>query len=254
MRIIDSHCHIDVAEFEPDRNEVIAQCHALGISDMVVPAIEASSWNALIETCQQYQGLHITLGMHPVFIDQHQPEHLQQLQTMLDSTKPVAIGEIGLDYYINNPQKEKQLQLFEAQLKLASDYQLPVILHVRKAYDDVIRLLKKYSVPGGTSHAFNGSIQHAEQYRKLGFKLGFGGTMTYPNASKIHRLAKEIPLEDIVLETDAPDMTVASHRGERNSPAYIIESLSALASLKGLSEERVAEITTENSLGVFSLS
>ena len=254
MEIIDTHCHLDVAEFEPDRNEVLSHCHSLGIAKIIVPAIQAKTWSRVVNLCKREKGLYPALGLHPVFIEQHQADDLERLEKLLETVSPVAIGEIGLDFYIKGLNQQQQIDLFEAQLHIAKKHDLPVILHVRKAHDQVLQILKKINVKGGFSHAFNGSLQQAEQYISLGFKLGFGGTLTYKNSSKIHNLAKTLPLESIVLETDAPDMVVESHRGERNSPEYIMECLVALANIRNEDVEVVAKQTSENANDVINFS
>lgn len=246
MEIIDTHCHLDVADFETDRDQVLARCHALGIAKIIVPAIESKAWPGLLDLCQTNPMLYPALGLHPVFIEQHHADDIEKLEALLEKTTPLAIGEIGLDFYLKHLDKDKQLELFERQLLIAKKYNLPVILHVRKAHDQVLQLLNNVKVTGGFCHAFNGSLQQAEKYLALGFKLGFGGTLTYENANKIHTLAKELPLDAIVLETDAPDMVVESHRGQRNSPEYIIESLNALAQLRNEEVKTIAKQTTKN--------
>jgi len=245
MNIIDTHCHLDVADFDPDRNNVLERCRVLGVTKIIVPAIESATWSGLLSLCSK-EGLYPALGLHPVFINQHHADDLQKLEQLLEAVTPIAIGEIGLDFYLKELDQQQQLKLFEAQLNIAKAYNLPVILHVRKAHDQVLQLLKKIKVKGGFCHAFNGSLQHAQHYIDLGFKLGFGGTLTYENSTRIHKLAKELPLESIVLETDAPDMVVESHRGERNSPEYIIESLNALARLRGETADVIATQTSKN--------
>ena len=252
MEITDTHCHLDVAEFDFDRDDVLSRCRDMGISKIIIPAIESSTWSNLLDLCNSEDGLYPALGLHPVFINQHQDNDLVKLEELLEKVSPVAIGEIGLDFYIKELNKQKQLDLFEAQLLIAKKYELPVILHVRKAHDQVLQLLSKIKVKGGFCHAFNGSLQHAEKYIGLGFKLGFGGTLTYENSTKIHALAKALPLESIVLETDAPDMVVESHRGERNSPEYIVDALSALAKIKNESVEFIAKQTAHNAAEIIN--
>ncbi|MFO7603093.1 MAG: TatD family hydrolase [Gammaproteobacteria bacterium] len=253
MRLVDTHCHLDVSDFDSDREEVLRRCHAGGIEKIVVPAIEQAGWQNLLRLCRQYPGLYPALGMHPVFIHRHQPAHLALLEKYIAESSPVAVGEIGLDFYLKNLDRERQLAFFEAQLEIAKASDLPVLLHVRKAHEQVLNLLKKIRVKGGISHAFNGSAQQAQQYIDMGFKLGFGGTMTYEGSKKIRQLATHLPLEAIVLETDAPDMVVAQHRGERNSPEYLLHSLAALAALRGLSLETVAAQTRQNAHDVLDL-
>ena len=254
MNIIDTHCHLDVTDFDHDREQVLKNCRDKGISKIIVPAIEAKSWNKVLDLCKAEEGLYPALGLHPVFMQHHHSKNLIQLEQLLETSSTVAIGEIGLDFYIKELDQQQQLELFEAQLVIAINHDLPVILHVRKAHDQVLKLLKKMKLKGGFCHAFNGSYQQAEQYLELGFKLGFGGTLTYENSTKIHRLAKTLPLDAIVLETDAPDMVVESHRGQRNSPEYILESLTALASIRNEDIETIAEQTTKNSNDVIHFS
>lgn len=253
MDLIDSHCHIDVAAFDADRDEVLARCRERGIKRMVVPAIDVAGWDKLLSLCEKQAGLYPALGLHPVYLEQHQPGDVGRLEAKLADSEVVAVGEIGLDFYIKELDRERQVKLFEEQLAVAANHELPVILHTRKAHDEVLQSLKKFNIKGGVSHAFNGSLQQAQQYIDMGFKLGFGGTMTYAGSHKIHQLARQLPLEAIVLETDAPDMVVASHRGERNSPEYLIESLTALASLRDEDIDTIAAQTTANSCEVFGL-
>jgi TatD DNase family protein len=254
MNITDTHCHLDVADFDLDRNEVISQCRARGISKIIVPAIESKTWNSLLDLCKAEKGLYPALGLHPVFISEHQADDINKLEQLLETHRPVAIGEIGLDFYLKELNQQRQIDLFSAQCQIAKDHQLPVILHVRKAHDEVLQLLKKFKVKGGFCHAFNGNVKQANKYIELGFKLGFGGTLTYENAHKIHKLAKELPLESIVLETDAPDMVVNSHKGQRNSPEYITDCLTSLARLRGEDVEFIAKQTTQNAHDVINFS
>jgi TatD DNase family protein len=254
MEIIDTHCHLDVADFDTDRNDVLQHCRLQGINRILIPAIEAKTWQKVLDLCEAEKGLYPALGLHPVFIEQHQPDDLDKLETLLKTVRPVAIGEIGLDFYIKELDQQQQLVLFEAQLLIAKNHNLPVILHTRKAHDQVLQLLNKIKVKGGFCHAFNGSLQQANKYIELGFKLGFGGTLTYENSTKIHKLAKSLPLESIVLETDAPDMVVESHRGQRNSPEYIMECLMALAKIRNEDINLVAKQTTQNAKDVINFS
>jgi len=254
MDIIDTHCHLDVADFDADRNKILQKCRSQGINRIVIPSIQAETWHNVLGLCSSEEGLYPALGLHPVFINQHHLDDISKLELLLETTTPVAIGEIGLDFYIKELNQQKQTHLFEAQLQIAKSNNLPVILHVRKAHEQVLQLLKKYQVKGGFSHAFNGSLQQAKQYIEMGFKLGFGGTLTYENSTKIHTLAKLLPLESIVLETDAPDMVVQSHRGQRNSPEYIMECLIALAKIRDEDVEVIAKQTTQNAHEVINFS
>lgn len=254
MQIIDTHCHLDVPDFNVDRNQVLQRCRQQGITKIIIPAIESKAWSNLLELCNAGEGLYPALGLHPVFLSQHEYDDIDKLERILEETTPIAIGEIGLDFYLKELDQQQQLKLFEAQLFIAKSHCLPVILHVRKAHDQTLQLLEKTKVNGGFCHAFNGSLQQAQRYIDLGFKLGFGGTLTYPNSTKIQQLAKSLPLDSIVLETDAPDMVVESHRGERNSPEYIVEALTVLANIRNESVEFIAEQTTKNANDVIKFS
>ena len=254
MELVDTHCHLDVAAFDVDREAVLQRARAAGVTRFIVPAIDADRWGDVVRLREQEADISIALGMHPVFMDRHRPLHLRALAEAVASSRPVAIGEIGLDYYIENADREAQRDLLAAQLDIAADANLPVILHVRKAHDDVIGLLRKHPVRGGIVHAFNGSIQQADKYLEMGFKLGFGGMLTYGRSRKIRALAKALPVEALVLETDAPDMTVASHQGGRNSPEYLPECLQALADVRDESIETLAQQSTANACQVLSLN
>lgn len=254
MNIIDTHCHIDLAIFDKDRDVIIKSCKEKGINSIIVPAIESKTWTILLDIVAANKGLHPALGLHPVFINSHCLNDITLLQEYVCKYKPIAIGEIGLDFYIKDTDKEKQKLFFNEQLNIAKSHDLPVILHVRKAHDDVLSILKTKNLKGGSCHAFNGSYEQAKRYIDLGFKLGFGGTMTYPNARKIHDLAKKIPLESILLETDSPDMSGFNHQGERNQPDFIVDALNALSQLKNLSLDKVADQTSKNANTIFALN
>lgn len=253
MQLIDSHCHIDVEAFDEDRPEVLGRCREAGINRLLVPGIMSSSWPRLKDICNQYPGLFPAYGLHPVYVENHSRDDIDDLDQWLQRENPVAVGEIGLDYYVTELDRDRQQELFVAQLALAQTYSLPVILHVRKSHDVVLSTLKRHPVKGGTCHAFNGSLEQAHQYMDCGFKLGFGGMLTYERSHKLHRLAKQLPLDAIVLETDAPDMTGASHHGQRNSPEYLPEALDALATLRNEDRDHIAEQTSRNAEVVFQL-
>jgi TatD DNase family protein len=254
MEIIDTHCHLDLPAFDPDRTAVLARSRASGVTALVVPGVQAAGWDGLLALCRDESGLFPALGLHPVFLEQHRLEaDIRQLEARLAAGGPVAVGEIGLDYAVAGLDRDRQQVLFEAQLECARNAGLPVILHVRKAHDQVLATLKRIRVCGGTTHAFNGSLQQAAQYRALGFMLGFGGMLTFERSSRLRALARALPLEAIVLETDAPDMTVAQHRGERNSPEYLPFCLAALAEVRDETVEVIAQQTTRNARLVFGL-
>jgi TatD DNase family protein len=253
MQLIDTHCHLDDSSFNADREVVIRHCHELGVNQIVVPAVTRSGWDTLLNLCESHAELSPALGLHPVYIEEHQQTDLDRLAQYLENPAVVAVGEIGLDFFIDNPDKNKQEAFFEAQLDLAQQADLPVILHVRKAHDRVLHFLRQRKLRGGIAHAFNGSLEQARHYINLGFKLGFGGMLTYDRSNKLRRLAKELPLDSIVLETDSPDLTVSQHRGERNSPEYLPYCLEALARIRELDLETIAVQTTLNARTVLNL-
>ena len=253
MKLIDTHCHLDAGDFDADRAAILERCRTAGIIGIVVPAIHASGWRKLLELCRQETVLYPALGLHPVYIDTHRDADLTALEDKLASENPLAVGEIGLDFFLAELDPQRQVEIFEAQLSIAREAELPVLLHVRKAHDQVLAALRRIRVPGGIAHAFNGSLQQAQQYLDLGFKLGFGGTLTYERSKKIRQLAHDLPLEAIVLETDAPDMVVSQHRGERNSPEYLPEILAALAEARQEDALNLAVQTTLNACEVLGM-
>lgn len=254
MEIFDTHCHLDVEEFDADRAEVIAAARASRVTGIAVPAIHRGNWDRVLSLCASQAGLYPGLGMHPVYIGQHREEHLQDLRRTLSQERAViAVGEIGLDYHVEGLARDRQQHFFERQLEIARDADLPVLLHVRKAHDAVLAALRRIRVKGGIAHAYNGSLQQARQYIDLGFRLGFGGTLTYERSRRIRALARELPREAIVLETDAPDMVVSQHRGERNSPAYLHHCLEALAAVRGEDIGTLAMATTRSARAVLGL-
>ena len=253
MELIDTHCHLDVADFDADRRQVLERARQQGVQSMVVPAVDAEHWAGLIQLCDSDQALFPALGLHPVYLQMHKREDISALESEIEQQQPVAVGEIGLDYFIRELDREKQRVLFEAQLEVARNAGLPVILHVRKAHDQVLSILRRIRVRGGSAHAFNGSLQQARQYIDMGFKLGFGGMLTYQRSHRLRRLAAALPVDAIVLETDAPDMVVAAHRGERNSPEYLPYCLRALAEVRNEDVAFLARQTSVNARSVFAL-
>jgi TatD DNase family protein len=191
--------------------------------------------------------------MHPVYLQEHQQRDVLALADAVARHRPVAIGEMGLDWQIKDLDRTRQQQLLEAQLEIAQSVGLPLVLHVRKAHDAMLNTLKRYRLNGGFCHAFNGSLQQAARYVDMGFGLGFGGMLTFERSKHLRRLAADLPLDAMVLETDAPDMTVASHQYQRNSPTYLPEVLTHLAALRGLAETEVADRTTANARRVLDL-
>ncbi|MDD5176468.1 MAG: TatD family hydrolase [Sterolibacterium sp.] len=246
--LIDTHCHLDAAEFDADRDEVTAAAILAGVSRIVIPAVERANFGAVAAVCRDYPACVPAYGIHPMCVDQASKEDLVALKEILTCEAVAAIGEIGLDFFV--PERDEKLQAFyfEAQLKIARELDLPVLLHVRRAVDDILKHLRRVRVCGGIAHAFNGSRQQAEEFIKLGFKLGFGGAMTYPRALRIRELAATLPLEAIVLETDAPDIQPQWLEHGHNTPAELPRIAAVLAELRGISIGEVARTTTANAI------
>ena len=253
MELVDTHCHLDLPAFDADRAAVLARSRASGVSRIVVPGVQSAGWDQLQGFCAADDNLYPALGLHPVYLEQHVDADIKALESQLAEHRPVAVGEIGLDYYLKHLDQMRQQALLEAQLEMARAADLPVILHVRKAHEQMLSILKRIRVRGGIAHAFNGSLQQAGEYAELGFKLGFGGMLTFERSTKLRALAEALPIESIVLETDAPDMTVAQYRGERNSPEYLPLCLAALAEVRAADPQAIAAQTTLNAREVLQL-
>ncbi|NTV86042.1 MAG: TatD family hydrolase [Burkholderiaceae bacterium] len=250
---IDTHCHLDAAEFDPDRDAEYARAVAGGVTTQVVPAVSRDNFDAVAATCARYPGCLPAWGLHPMYIDMHRPEHLADLRTQIEAQRPVAIGEIGLDRFVDLDYATQEFFYVE-QLKIAQEYDLPVLLHCRRANDEILKHLRRIKVHGGIAHAFNGSPQQADEFIKLGFKLGFGGAFTWPRANKLRRLAIDLPLEAIVLETDSPDIPPVWIGRGRNAPGELPRIAQTLAQLRGLDVDAVAQATTRNARELFRLA
>lgn len=244
--LIDTHCHLDAAEFDADRDAVYAAAMAAGVGRIVVPGVTVNRNFRPKSTIAEYPACVEAYGIHPLYVDQSSLEDLPRLRGWLQQAPPVAVGEIGLDFYVAGLDTERQTHFFVEQLKLAREFDLPVLLHVRRAVDPVLKQLRRIGVRGGIAHAFNGSRQQADEFIKLGFVLGFGGAMTFDGSTRIRELAKTLPLESIVLETDAPDIPPAWLNRGRNSPAELPRIADTLAELRGLSRNEVVAATAAN--------
>lgn len=253
MTLVDSHCHLDASEFDADRSDVIARARAAGVQVQVVPAVTAASWPTLRETCRMADGLYPAYGLHPMFLDAHRPEHLDHLRGWIERERPCAVGECGLDFFVAGLDAELQQHYFMGQLRMAREFDLPVIVHARRAVDAVIAAIKQVGGLRGVVHSFPGSPEHAAQLHKLGFLLGLGGPLTYDRAQRLQRLVAAMPLEQLLLETDAPDQPDAGIRGGRNEPARLPVILETVARLRGQPAEDIAAQTTANAKRLFGL-
>ena len=257
---IDTHCHLDAPEFDADRTQVRALGRAAGVAHCVIPAVERANWQTVRELAHAGNDSY-ALGIHPLFTPRAGDADLallaQELAVQRDDPRLVAVGEIGLDFFVPGLDAEHQIKIYRAQIQLARQFDLPVLLHVRKSSDRLLQQLRATPVRGGIAHAFNGSAQQAQMFIDLGFKLGFGGAVSFERAHKLRQLAAELPLSALVLETDAPDIpphwvyTPAEQRAAgapqgRNSPAELPRIAQVVAELRGLPVEALAAATTAN--------
>jgi len=253
MKLIDSHIHLDFNAFDKDRGVLINQARSAGISRFVVPATTRKSWPSIESLAQNYPDIAVAYGIHPYFIGAHTLEDCDALNTWLEAHSCAAVGEIGLDYFIKELDPLKQLSLFKAQLDIAREHRLPVILHARGALDEVILQLKMHGLERGIVHSFNGSYVQAMRLIQAGFKLGFGGALTYSRATRLQALVKRLPLEAICIETDAPDQPASGFLGKRNEPLALLEVLATIALLHNTSAEIIAQHSTENTLSALNI-
>jgi len=256
MRLIDTHTHLDFPDFDADRPRLMANAAARGVERMVVLGVYQANFQRVWDLACSDARIHAALGLHPIYLEQHRPEHLVQLREWLERLRGdprlCAVGEFGLDYYVETLDKQRQQALFEAQLQMACDFDLPALLHVRRSHAQVIATLKRYKpARAGIIHAFAGSYEEAREYIKLGFRLGLGGAGTWPQALRLRKTLPRLPLESIVLETDSPDMAPVMFAGERNSPEHLPEIAQALAEVIGIEVELLAEATSKNACELF---
>jgi TatD DNase family protein len=253
MQLIDSHCHLDAAAFDHDRAAVIARARAAGVVAQVIPAIAAAGWPKLRTMCAAETGLHPAYGLHPMFLHLHRDADLVQLREWIERERPCAIGECGLDFHVDGLDPQQQRGYFRAQLELAAEYGLPVIVHARRAVEEVIATLKAVGGLRGVVHSYAGSPEQAEQLWKLGFLLGLGGPLTHPRANRLRRLVATMPLQQLLLETDAPDQPDAEIPGQRNEPARLGAILACVAGLRDEPAEAIAAQTSANARRLFAL-
>lgn len=254
MRLVDSHSHFDAPEFDRDRDAAHARATAAGIARQIVPAVEAAGWPKLKAVCADFDGLYPAYGLHPMYVAAHRPDHLADLRGWIERERPVAVGECGLDYFAEGLDAETQQLYFDAQLRLAHEFDLPVVVHARRAVDAVITAIRRVGGLRGVVHSFSGSAEQAAQLQRLGFLLGIGGPVTYERANRLRGIVARMPLEQLLVETDSPDQPDAAHRGERNEPAHLARVVEVVAELRGVPREVVAAATTANAERLFNLA
>ena len=253
MQLVDSHSHFDAAEFDDDRAQAHARAVAAGVGIQIVPAVDAAGWRKLRQVCADLPGLWPAYGLHPMYLDAHRPEHLHELRTWIEHERPLAVGECGLDYFVEGLDAEAQAFYFDGKLRLAREFDLPVIVHARRAVDAVITAIRRIGGLRGVVHSFSGSAEQAAQLHRLGFLLGIGGPVTYERAARLRGIVAGMPLEQLLLETDSPDQPGAAHRGQRNEPAHLVEVLDVVAALRGMPREALAAATRDNAARLFNL-
>ena len=261
MRLIDTHCHINFDSYDADREAVIARACEAGVTRIINPAVDLETSRAALQMAAPYPGMFAAVGIHPNSSKDFDKSWMETIRQLAAQPKVVAIGEIGLDYHWNESPKEKQFEAFEAQLALAAELELPVIIHNREASEDVIVILERWATTlpealrerPGVLHSFSAPKAIAERALNIGFYLGFTGPLTYKNADDLRRIAASVPIERMVVETDAPFLTPTPHRGKRNEPAYIPLIVERLAALRQISVEAMAEATTANAERLFKL-
>ena len=254
LSLFDTHCHLDFSEFSGKLTAMLQKAQDTGVCGFLIPGVKRDGWRRIRQIAAQHKLCHTALGLHPMFTNQHQESDLHDLEMALSVGPIAAIGEVGLDFYHKDADRELQTWFFEAQAVIASEARLPLVLHVRKAHDQVLKILHNtHFKEGGIVHAFNGSEVQAARYMELGFKLGFGGAMTFPRAAKLHKLAAKLPLSAIVIETDAPDMPPITCKLPFNTPLHIFDNFRSLISLRRETALEIGEQTTRNAFEVLRL-
>lgn len=253
MRLVDTHCHLDAAEFDPDRDSVVERARAAGVDRQVVPAVGRSGWPGLRALCARHDGLFPAYGLHPAFLDEGAWDALAELPGWLGRERPCAIGECGLDYYVEGLDRDRQRDVFLRHVELARDTGLPLVIHALRAVEDVLLTLRRFPGVRGVVHSYSGSAEQARQLFDMGFYLGVGGPVTYERARRLRPLVAAMPIEFLLLETDAPDQPDSQHRGERNEPCRLPLVLHTIAELRGEDPHAIAAATTANAECLFGL-
>lgn len=251
--IIDSHCHLDFSDFDADRAEVIQRAQQVGVDKIIVPGVQRTYWDRVRYCCDAYPALYPCYGLHPYFIDQHSRDDIQALAHYIQQHRPVAVGECGLDFFLKDLDREQQQFYFTQQLDIALQTDLPVVIHARKSTEAVIDAIKQRAGLRGMIHSYSGSYEQAVKLIDLGFYLSFGGPLTFTQATRLRKLISQLPLDCILVETDAPDQPGHMANKQRNEPAFIAEVVEQIALLQHTDVNRVADITTGNAKALFQL-
>ncbi|MFK7890175.1 MAG: TatD family hydrolase [Granulosicoccus sp.] len=251
--MIDSHVHTDDKRFANDIDAVLRSARSANVIAQIIPSTARYKWPDVRKLCAQHADLFPSYGLHPCFSNHHSEGDLEELAVWLGREKPVALGECGLDYHTSGAEKSLQQKLFAAQLALAREFNLPVVIHANKAVEDIIRMIRTSGHYQGMVHSFNGSTQQAARLVDLGYRLSFGGAITYQRAKRLRALVAQLPLDALLLETDAPDQPDATHWKQRNEPAYLRDVWQCVSSLRSESPTEIAYKTCTNAIELFRL-
>lgn len=250
MRIIDSHTHYDDSSFDADREEVLRELFSGEICKIVSIGCSVKSSYSSVKLAEEYAGIYAAVGLHPDAADEI--DRIEEIRRLCDNKKVVAVGEIGLDYHYEEHSRDIQKKAFEEQLKLAAELDMPVVIHSRDAWEDTMELLRKYR-PKGVMHCFSGSAEIAREIVEIGMYVGFTGVVTFKNAKKALKALEAVPLDRLLVETDCPYMAPEPNRGKRNYSGYLPYTIAAMAAVKGVSPDEMAEITAENAERLFNI-
>jgi len=251
--LVDSHVHLDDERLGPDRQDVINSARSNRIAAQIVPAVSAQHWPRLKLLSDNHEDVHACYGLHPCFYAEHTEEHLRELPLWLGREAAVGVGECGLDYAMAGADKAQQQHLFSAQLALAREFNLPIVIHAVKAVEDVIRMIRASGHYCGMVHSFNGSMHQASRLIDLGYMLSFGGAITYPRAKKLRTMVSQLPLDALLLETDAPDQAPVNHQGQRNETAYLVDIWHTVSEIRPEDPDTIAQTTSINAKRLFRI-
>ncbi len=250
--LFDSHVHLDAPAFDADRARVLHDARIAGVREMLVPAVDAASWPSLQALCGSEPGLHPAYGLHPCYLARHDDGDLAALADWLRVHPAVAVGECGLDFFQPGLDHERQSRLLHGHFEIARAFDLPLVLHARRAFEGIILELRRFGKPlRGVVHSFSGSQEQARELWRLGFSVGIGGPVTYARANRLRKIVASLPRGSLLLETDAPDQPGERHHGRRNEPAFLVEILQCVATLRGESPDELAQATTANARRLF---
>jgi len=254
LDLIDSHCHLDDDRFDADRDQVLQRAAAEGIRQLIIPATIASRWDKVKNVARAGSGVYASYGLHPMFMADHKVQHVAELDQWLATEDAVAVGECGLDFFQGQQDQHQQLELLRGQFSVALNHRLPVIIHARKSLDIILHEIRQSGLRRGVIHSFSGSLQQAQQLLELGFKISIAATVGYQRARKLREVTRQIDINGLLIESDAPDQAGELHRGQRNEPAFMVDHLKVMAQLREMPIDALAKQLTHNCRELFALN